>query len=174
VIVAWVALGLVAVCIAYFVVWIDLKGKFDGDLASRLNNLDERMGEFDARLDVLKGAVEERVSEFLADGYSLGDRVDRLTARLDAQPEPEEEFTPLDEEQKRDLRVVWASVACGHCGMIHPGLCPRVKEMRYQANGNPERIIFWPNGKWAVPKGAHSYREVFGTEVPPQATEETK
>ena len=132
----------------------------------------QRMGEFDARLDVLKGAVEERVSEFLADGYSLGDRVDRLTARLDAQPEPEEEYSPLDEEQKRELRVTWGQVACTTCGFLHPGTCPRIKEMRYQTNGNPERIIFWPDGKWAVPKGAHSYREVFGTEVP--QSEETK
>jgi hypothetical protein len=77
-----------------------------------------------------------------------------------------EEYSPLDEEQKRELRVTWGQVACQTCGYLHPGSCPRIREMRYQTNGNPERIIFWPDGKWAVPKGAHSYREVFGTEVP--------
>jgi len=84
----------------------------------------------------------------------------------------DEEYSPLDEEQKRELRVTWGAVACTHCGFLHPGLCPRVREMRYLPNGNPERIIFWPDGEWAVPKGAHSYREVFGTEVP--QTEEAK
>ncbi len=95
-------------------------------------------------------------------------RVDRLKDK----PEPEE-YSPLDEEQKRELRVTWGAVACTTCGFLHPGTCPRIKEMRYQANGNPERIIFWPDGKWSVPKGAHSYREVFGTEVPQTAEEKT-
>jgi len=100
------------------------------------------------------------------------DDIDERMAGISAQPESED-YAPLDEEQQRELRVVWGAVACPHCGFLHPGLCPRVREMRYLPNGNPERIIFWPDGEWAVPKGAHSYREVFGTPVP-QQPEETK
>lgn len=85
---------------------------------------------------------------------------------------PGREPVQLDEEQLRDLRVAWGHLTCPSCGNVHPGVCVRVKEIRFFPNGSQERIIYWPDGEWELPEGTISPWDVFGTVAPPQPEEE--
>jgi hypothetical protein len=86
---------------------------------------------------------------------------------LELKPEPIE----LTDEQRLNLATAWAYVVCPHCGTVHQGLCPRVREIRYQPNGNPERFLFWPEGRWKPPRGSITAWDVYGAAGPPPPEE---
>jgi hypothetical protein len=178
VIVAWVALAGAVFALFFLLAWTKSVGQFQTEVAGILSDMvdairkqGEALQSYEEAFTIRAYSTDNRIRDLyaLAGQQELwrGEVLDRLS-----QPE-DEEYSPLDEEQKRELRVTWGTVACSWCGFLHPGLCPRVKEMRYLPNGNQERVMLWPDGQWAVPKGAHSYREVFGTPVP-QTQEEAK
>lgn len=95
---------------------------------------------------------------------SLGVRIDRSVR------EPVE----LTEEQRRDLNVTWGILACSSCGNVHPGLCPRVREVRYSPNGNYERVIFWNDDRWELPEGTITPWDMWGTVAPPPKDDEVQ
>jgi hypothetical protein len=35
---------------------------------------------------------------------------------------------------------------CEHCGMVHLGVCPRIRSITYRENGTIERIEYHPPG----------------------------
>lgn len=67
----------------------------------------------------------------------------------------------LDENQRREMRVVWPTLVCRNCGTIHPGICPRVREMTYHPNGNVATERFWKPGEWEPPWDAVRASDVF-------------
>ena len=85
---------------------------------------------------------------------------------------PESEPVQLSEEQTRDLKVTWGQLVCSSCGNVHGGMCPRVREIRYQVNGNFERVIFWPDDKWRLPEGTITPWDVFGAAGAPAPEKE--
>jgi hypothetical protein len=91
---------------------------------------------------------------------------ERRTVTVPPQPEATRERPELNEEQKRDLSVVWSMVVCGFCGNVHGGICPRVREIRYHPSGTFERVIFWPERRWHEAEGTISAWDVYGLAVP--------
>lgn len=80
----------------------------------------------------------------------------------------------LDEEQRLQLRVMWPQVCCRHCGAMHPGQCPRVKEMRFHPGGITSRVIYYPNGEWEIPPDAILITDVYPGGVPDMPPDEDK
>jgi hypothetical protein len=88
-------------------------------------------------------------------------------------PQPEPSQVTLDDQQRLNLTTTWPIVSCQHCGTIHQGACPRIREVRFHASGNQERIIYWPAGKWAPPPGSITAWDVYGTSGLPDQAEAT-
>lgn len=64
----------------------------------------------------------------------------------------------MSDQERFDWQAAWAQVSCGFCGCVHYGTCTRVREIRYQASGQMERVSFWRD--WGPPAGALRPEEV--------------
>ena len=92
-------------------------------------------------------AAEERVStahRVLDDTErALGEARERLVA-LQGEQEPP---APLSEEQRQS--ILDPANRCAHCGGVHAINCPRVKRIRFRADGStPLEVEFWADNEW--------------------------
>lgn len=51
---------------------------------------------------------------------------------------------PLTDEERAELDQ---HPACIHCGGWHTKACPRVKKLRFYANGKIEEVEYWPSSE---------------------------
>ncbi len=52
---------------------------------------------------------------------------------------------PLSDEQRAAL----AAARCVHCGGAHAVACPRLRRIRFRADGTtPVEVEFWPDAEW--------------------------
>jgi hypothetical protein len=176
--VAWFAFGLGVIAVGLLVAgeirrWREPTPapQLDADqvseiVASALAALDSRVrDDLNAAHDYAEGRVllvREELRDLDTRFSGAAEMLERkVLERIDAlelKPEPIE----LDDEQSMNLRTAWPLVVCPHCGTVHEGNCPRVREIRYQANGNMERIVYWPQGRWSPPRGSITAWDVYG------------
>jgi seryl-tRNA synthetase len=113
----------------------------------------ERAASFLGSTEVAERAFQEAA----ANNTALARRVKEVEAERDALVAsietseasvivvPTEEVPPLTDEQKAAL----IANRCVHCGGSHTIACPRVKRLRFRADGQtPVEVEFWPLDVW--------------------------
>ncbi len=117
----------------------------------------------------------------------MGERLDDYSKMLDALHRRIEGLArvrprvEMSEEQRRQLEVMWAQVACGECGYAHPGTCTRVKARTVDAQTDAggrvlatrTTVEYWPNDEWTPPEGSITSLDVWGVPVPIPPVEES-
>jgi hypothetical protein len=86
--------------------------------------------------------ADEALQDMMAALRSAEAKAEALAASVivvDAEPEP------ITEEQRQALQAN----RCLHCGGSHTIACPRVKRLRFRADGQtPLEVEFWPIDVW--------------------------
>lgn len=110
----------------------------------------------------------------------MASTIDDLSERLDAKPDVPAPRAPLEQQDRQSMQAAWPMVCCQHCGLAHPGECPRVRRVVAESDqaGRVLRtdIWYWDNASWEPPSDALTADQVWGTSVPlpPPVEEEPK
>lgn len=108
------------------------RGSAEADKAIVQQNLDE------ASTQYVELMLEKQ--NLAAENTELQERIATLSLPVIVPPKE-----PLTEEQRKTL----LAAKCMHCGGAHNIACPRVKRMRFRADGStPLEVEFFPDGEW--------------------------